>query len=66
MATSRIGFRAFISGVMIVLGLFVAVRLLMRPDQPLTGTRVVDIAFAIFFLARGTLFFWMQRRRSRE
>ena len=65
MATSRIGIRAVISGVMIVLGLVIAVRLFVRPDQPLTGTVVLDAAFAFFFLARGALYFWTMRRRSR-
>ena len=65
MATSRIEVRAVISGVMIVLGLFVATRLVMRPDRPLTGTLLLDAAFAFFFLARGALYFWMKHRRSR-
>jgi hypothetical protein len=65
MATSRIGIRAVISGVMLVLGLFVAGRLFVRPDQPLTGTVVLDAAFAFFFLARGALYFWTMHRRSR-
>ena len=65
MATSGIGTRAVISGVMIVLGLVIAVRLFVRPDQPLTGTVVLDAAFAFFFLARGALYFWTMRRRSR-
>ena len=65
MATSRIETRAVISGVLIGLGLFIVGRLMMRPDQPLTGTVVLDAAFAIFFLTRGALYFWMKRRRSR-
>ena len=65
MATSRIEIRAVISGVMIVLGLVIAVRLFVRPDQPLTGTVVLDAAFAFFFLARGALYFWTRKRRSR-
>lgn len=65
MAISPTGIRTAISGVMIVLGLFVAGRLFVRPDQPLTGTVVLDAAFAFFFLARGTLYFWTMKRRSR-
>ena len=62
--TAAIG--AVISGVLIVLGLVVAGRLLVRPDQPLTGTIVLDAAFAFFFLVRGSLYFWTMRRRTRE
>lgn len=65
MANARTGISAVISGVMIALGLFVVGRLLVRPDHPLTGTVVLDAAFAFFFLARGALYFWTMRRRSR-
>jgi hypothetical protein len=43
----------------------VAGRLLVRPHNPLTGTALLDIAFALFFLARGALFFWTMRQRAR-
>ena len=66
MAISPTSIRTFISGVMIVLGLFIAGRLLMRPDRPLTMSLLLDAAFAFFFLARGGLYFWMKRRRARE
>ena len=65
MASVPMGVGAVISGVMMALGLFVAGRLLMRPGDPLTGTVLVDIAFAVFFLARGAIYFWTMRRRSR-
>ena len=65
MAAARTGIGAVISGVMIALGVFVAGRLLVRPDQPLTGTLLLDIAFAFFFVARGALYFWTMRRRAR-
>ena len=65
MATARFGIGSAISAVMIALGVFVAVRLLVRPANPLTGTVVLDIAFALFFIARGALFFWTMRRRAR-
>jgi hypothetical protein len=65
MANARMGIGAVISGVMIALGLFVAGRLLVHPEQPLTGTLVLDAAFAFFFVARGALYFWTVRRRAR-
>jgi hypothetical protein len=61
----RLTIVAIISGVMVVLGLFVLGRLLVRPDQPLTGTRVLDMAFGLFFVARGAIHFWTIRRRAR-
>ena len=51
---------------MLALGVFVAIRLLVRPGDPLTGTVAVDIAFALFFMARGALYFWTVRRRARD
>ena len=65
MAPRRFGIGAAISAIMILLGVFVAGRLLVRPEVPLTGTAVLDIAFALFFIARGALFFWTMRRRMR-
>ena len=65
MANERLGFRAVISLVMMALGLFLAIRLLVRPGQPLTNSVTLDIAFAVFFLARGALHFWTVRRRAR-
>ena len=54
-----------IGSVMIVLGAFVLVRLLLRGGAPLTGTPMLDIAFGLFFIARGGLYFWSMRRRMR-
>ena len=65
MAKGKFGPGAIISAVMIILGLFVAGRLLVRPKQPLTGTLMLDAAFALFFIARGAIYFWTQRLRSR-
>ena len=65
MPPMKLGVGAVISAIMFALGLFVAVRLLARPAQPLTGAVAVDIAFALFFMARGALYFWTMRRRSR-
>jgi len=64
MAPVKIGVGAVISGIMFALGVFVAVRLLVRPEEPLTGSVAVDIAFALFFMARGALYFWTMRRRA--
>jgi hypothetical protein len=64
MAPVKIGVGAVISGIMFALGVFVAVRLLVRPGEPLTGSVAVDIAFALFFMARGALYFWTMRRRA--
>jgi hypothetical protein len=61
----KIGLGAVISGIMFALGVFVGVRLLVRPGDPLTGAVGVDIAFALFFMARGALYFWTVRRRAR-
>ena len=65
MANERLGFRAVISLVMIALGLFLAVRLLVRPGEPLTSSVALDIAFSVFFVARGAIHFWTVRRRAR-
>ena len=65
MPPMKIGVGAVISAIMFALGVFVAVRLLVRPDNPLTGAVSVDIAFALFFMARGALYFWTIHRRSR-
>ena len=64
MPPMKLGFGAVISGIMIALGLFVAGRLLVR-EQPLTGTVLLDAAFALFFIVRGALYFWTARRRAR-
>ncbi len=66
MANVKFGPGAIISAVMIILGLFVAGRLLVRPGQPLTGTVLLDVAFALFFIARGAIYFWTLRLRSRR
>ena len=54
-----------IASVMIALGVFVLLRLLVRLDAPLTGTPMIDIAFGVFFVARGAVSVWTIRRRSR-
>ena len=40
---------------MIALGLFLAVRPLVAPGRPVTASRWLDMAFALFFLLRGAL-----------
>ena len=54
-----------LSGLMILLGAFVLVRLLVLGGNPLTGTAVLDVAFGVFFIARGSIYFWSARRRMR-
>ena len=54
-----------LSGIMILLGVFVLLRLLVRPGEPLTGTTLLDIAFGVFFIGRGAVQFWSVRRRMR-
>ena len=40
---------------MIALGLFLALRPLLAPGRPVTASRWLDIAFALFFLLRGAM-----------
>jgi len=54
-----------ISSVMILLGVIVLLRLLVRAGDPLTGTTMLDIAFGVFFIGRGAVHFWSVRRRMR-
>lgn len=58
-------FGALVSSVMVVLGAFVLIRLIVRAEAPLTGTPMLDVAFGLFFIARGVIHFWTARRRSR-
>ena len=60
------GIGMMLSGIMILLGVFVLGRLLARGGQPLTGTVALDLAFGLFFVARGSLAVWAARRRARS
>jgi hypothetical protein len=51
-----------IGAVMVSLGVFIALRLFVLDREPVTGTRGLDIAFAVFFVLRGAL----QYRRWRH
>ena len=62
----RMTIGAIISGVMIALGVFVLGRLMLRPDAPLTRQVMLDVAFGLFFIGRGAVYFWTVRRRSRD
>jgi hypothetical protein len=53
--TAKIGLA--IGAVMVGLGLFVALRLPMTGGRTLTGKLWLDLAFALFFLVRGGLYF---------
>ncbi|MBK6485643.1 MAG: hypothetical protein IPF98_01990 [Gemmatimonadetes bacterium] len=44
-----------IGAVMIGLGLYIGARTLVGGTTPLTGTRWLDLAFAVFFVLRGAL-----------
>lgn len=54
-----------LSSIMILLGVFVLLRLLVRAGDPLTGSPMLDIAFGVFFIGRGAVQFWSVRRRMR-
>jgi hypothetical protein len=44
-----------LGALMIALGLFLALRPLMAPGRPVTNSRWLDMAFALFFLVRGAM-----------
>ncbi|MBK8250168.1 MAG: hypothetical protein IPK85_22670 [Gemmatimonadetes bacterium] len=44
-----------IGAIMAALGVYIALRALMFGGAPLTGTLGLDLAFAVFFIARGGL-----------
>lgn len=54
-----------LSAVMILLGAFVLGRLIMRPDDPMMPSPMLDIAFGVFFIGRGAVQYWSVRRRMR-
>ena len=60
--TAKIGLA--IGTVMIGLGLFVAVRLAATGGRTLTGKLWLDLAFALFFVVRGAMYFSRFRRRD--
>lgn len=51
-----------IAGVMSLLGLYIGGRVLFTESPPLTGTFALDLAFAVFFIARGALAYARFRR----
>ncbi len=48
-------FILFLGAVQVAVGLFIALRPLVGSGAPLTSTRVLDMAFAAFFLIRGIM-----------
>ena len=56
-ASARTYLGAVLGTVMAGLGLFVVVRLAAMGQPPLTGALWLDIAFALFFLVRGGMYF---------
>ena len=63
-AGARDSFGLVLGAVMLGLGAFVVVRLAVLGRPPLTGRLWLDIAFALFFLVRGTLYLRGLRRRA--
>jgi len=53
-----------IGAVMIGLGLYIGARTLAGGATPLTGTRWLDLAFAVFFILRGALAVQRWRRTA--
>jgi len=47
---------------MSLLGLYIGGRVLFTESPPLTGTLALDLAFAVFFIARGALAYARFRR----
>lgn len=63
LTTARIGLA--IAAVMIGIGMYLGTRAGFGVQTPVTGSRGLDVAFAIFFVARGAL--QVQRwRKTRE
>lgn len=48
-------FALFLGAVQVAVGVFIALRPLVGSGAPLTSTRVLDMAFAAFFLIRGIM-----------
>jgi uncharacterized membrane protein HdeD (DUF308 family) len=48
-------FVLFLGAVQVAVGVFIALRPLVGSGAPLTRTRVLDMAFAAFFLIRGIM-----------
>jgi hypothetical protein len=61
--SANTSFRAVLGTLMVGLGLFIALRLMATAGRPLTGRLWLDAAFALFFLARGGMYFWGLRQR---
>jgi hypothetical protein len=60
--TTRVRVTLALGVVMILLGAFVALRPLWAGPRPLSASRWLDAAFALFFLLRG----WMNVRLARR
>lgn len=63
-SAARIGLG--IGAIMIALGLYVAIRVLLAGEPPLTGSLALDVAFGVFFVARGALAYRRWRRSNDE
>lgn len=52
-----------LGAILILVGVFVAVRPLIADGAPVTGSRLLDMAFAAFFLLRGVMNIRAARRK---
>ena len=48
-------FILFLGAIQVAIGVFIALRPLVGSGSPLSSTRVLDMAFAAFFLIRGIM-----------
>ncbi len=58
--SGRAKFVLGLGALMILLGVFIAIRPLIPPGKPITTSRLLDVAFAAFFIIRG----WMNMRTA--
>lgn len=56
--------RLAIGAAMTALGFYIGGRVLLTEAPPLTGTLALDLAFAVFFVARGALAYARFRRAT--
>ena len=56
---------SILGGIMTAIGAFILLRLIVRGGEPITGTLLLDVAFGLFFIARGALHLLKLRRHLR-
>lgn len=62
----RSHFILLLGAIQVGVGVFIALRPLTGSGAPITNSRVLDMAFAAFFLIRGAMHLRNARRASRE